>query len=160
MSSLTSHLLPFAIYWLLLFVACYLIVEFAQNYLYDETTPKVGLKILGGSFLLALLLTYTRSSFDTMFTSEIHFTVLQALAWFVVFMFIFRFQPLHAAAIGIVAMIIVSANTTLAIDSLRASQRPRPELRAPSKPVRRPSGGAPVTFEPVTPAATKPTAAP
>lgn len=162
MSSLTNYLLPFAVYWLLLFVACYLIVEFAQNYLYDQTTPRVGLKILGGSLLLALLLSFTQSSFDTMFTSEIQYTALQALVWFLVFMFIFQFHPLHAAAIGLVAMVIISANATLAIDSLRASQRPRPELRAPSKPVRRPSGGTPVKFEPVTPtpAAAKPAPAP
>ncbi len=144
MSSLTALIIPLLVHWLLIFVACYVVTEFAQNYLYDETTPRVGLKILGGSFLLALLLTWTRSSFDTMFTSEISFTVLQAIAWFAVFTLVFRFQPQHAAGISILVMILITGMATLAVDSFEASQRPRPEFRTPSKPVRRPSANFPV----------------
>ena len=48
---------PLLIYWLVLFVACFVVVEFGQDQLYDEVTPHAGLKVAGGSLLIAILLT-------------------------------------------------------------------------------------------------------
>ena len=31
---------PFLIYWLVIFVACFVVVEIAQDQLYDEVTPR------------------------------------------------------------------------------------------------------------------------
>ena len=36
---------PFLIYWLVLFVLCYIVVEIGQDQLYDEVHPDVGLKV-------------------------------------------------------------------------------------------------------------------
>lgn len=162
MAALTTYLLPFLINWLLLFVACYVIVEFAQNYLYDEATPSVGIKITLGSFLLAALLTWTRTSFATMITTDFPWTVLQAIVWFAVFTLIFRFHPLHGAVLGVTAMFLIAGTATLAVDSMKASGRPRPTIRVPSKPIRRPSSASPAALKPVdeTKAAEKVPAAP
>src|SRR4051812_41439532 len=104
---MSAFVWPFLIYWLVLFVACYSIVEFAQDQFYDEVTPRAGLKVTLGSLVLALLLTKLRTSYDTMFTTDIAWTVLQAIVWFVVFTLVFQFHPQHAAAIGIGAMLLV-----------------------------------------------------
>ena len=65
---------PFLIYCLILFVVCYIVVEYRQNYLYDEATPGLGSRSRSGRSLLAAILSWTRTSFDTMFTSDIHKT--------------------------------------------------------------------------------------
>ncbi|HEU5115884.1 MAG TPA: hypothetical protein VFT74_04340, partial [Isosphaeraceae bacterium] len=122
-----SFLIPFLIYWLILYVACYITVEFGQNYLYDETTPMAWLKVAIGSALLAALLTYTRTGFDIILTEGFGWSVLQAMAWFVVFTLVFRFQPLHAFAIGVCAFFIVASTATLAVDSMTGmTPTPRP----------------------------------
>ena len=51
---------PFLIYWLVMFVACFVVVEVGQDQLYDEVTPRVGLKVAGGSSLIAMVLTALR----------------------------------------------------------------------------------------------------
>src|SRR5947208_3506032 len=135
---------PFLIYWLVLFIACYSIVEFAQDQFYDEVTPHAWLKVTGGSLLLAALLTWLRTSYDTMLTSDLPWTVLQAIAWFVVFTLVFQFHPQHAAAIGIVAMLLVCGLATMGVESLT---KPTPALRPASarqrsQPVRGALGGA------------------
>ena len=73
-------IMPFLIYWLVMFVLSYIAVEVGQDQLYDAVTPMAGLKVAGGSFLLAVLLTKFHPSFESMFTTNIAFTVLQALA--------------------------------------------------------------------------------
>lgn len=141
MAAFLAILWPFLVYWLVLFVSCYIVVEYGQNYLYDETTPGVGWKVALGSALLAGLMTWTRTSYDTMFTAEFAWTALQAIAWFAVFTLIFRFQPLHGFAIGIVTMLLISGMATLGVTSLtqRGGPVPRP-IRTPSKPLRRAAG--------------------
>lgn len=131
---------PFLIYWLVLFVVCFVVVEFGQKYLYDETTPRVGLKVLGGSFVLAALLTYFRTGYQTMFTSDLAWTVLQAIVWFAVFTLVFQFQPVHGAAVGIATLLIVAGLATIAVESLTnpaAQATPRPYR--PTTPLRRPA---------------------
>ena len=109
---------PFLIYWVAMFVACYTVLEVGQNQLYDEVTPRSGLKVAGGSFVLAALLTWLRPSFDTMFTSDLAWTVLQAIVWSGVFILIFQFQPLHGAVLGTLTMLVVSGLATMGVQSL------------------------------------------
>jgi hypothetical protein len=111
------------IYWLVLFVACFIVVEVGHDQLYDEVTPRAGLKVLGGSLLLALLLTWlktrnTPASFDSMFTSNIAWTVLQGIVWFGVFTLVFQFHPWHALGISLVTMLLVSGLATMGVDSV------------------------------------------
>ena len=136
-----SQLLAFIVYWLILFVACYAVTEYAQNYLYDETTPAVGPKLLLGTSLLAVLATWLRPSYDTMFTSEIAWTVLQGVGWFLVFMLILGFHPPHALGLGLATMVLAAGMATLAADSLTGDGPTvaRREIRPPSKPLRRPA---------------------
>jgi peptidoglycan/LPS O-acetylase OafA/YrhL len=135
-----SNVWPLSIYWVVVFVCCYVVVEFGQNYLYDETTPAAGLKVAIGSLILAGILMYTRSRLDTMFTERIDRTILQAIAWFAVFTMIFRFQPVHGGVIGIVAMCIISVLATMAVDSTSTStQLTVRQPRVNRKPPRRPS---------------------
>ena len=113
----------FLIYWLVVFVGCYVVIEIGQDQLYDEVTPRVGLKVTAGSFLLALMLTiFYRSdlpaSFESMFTTNIMWTVLQGIIWFVVFMFVFQFHPWHALGLGIMTMLLVSGLATMGVESM------------------------------------------
>ena len=59
MTTIWGLLGAFAIYWLVLFATCYIVVEYGHSYLYDEATPATGLKVLLGSALLAMMLTWT-----------------------------------------------------------------------------------------------------
>ena len=134
---LWTTILPFFIYFALLFVICYAVSEFAQDYLYDESTPHLGLKTVAAAAILAAVLTYTHSSYDTMFTERIHLTAFQAVVWFAVFTLVLRFHPPHAAAIGIVTMMLCAGLTTLAVDGLtRSNNRTFAEVRSPTRPQR------------------------
>lgn len=140
---------PLLVYWLLLFVACYIVVEYGQNLLYDEVTPHAFPKIALGSLILAGLLVYSRTSYDTMLTSELGITVVQAILWFGVFVLVFRFQPLHGGIVGVVMMALVAGLATIAVDSLTkgGGATLRPVAGRPNQPLRRPSMVAPPAVE-------------
>jgi hypothetical protein len=121
---------PLLIYWLVMFVLSYIAVEIGQDQLYDEVTPQSGLKVGGGSFLLAAMLTYFHPTFDSMFTANLAWTMLQALIWIGVFMFIYQFHPWHALAIALPLMLISSGFATMGVDSV---MKPTPTLRPASK---------------------------
>lgn len=111
-------ILPFVIYWLVFFVACYAVCDFAQDQFYDEVTPRVGLKVAAGSAILAVLATWLKPSFETMFTNDIAWTLLQGIVWFLVFMFIFQFHPPHALGLGLVTMVLVMGLASLGVDNM------------------------------------------
>ncbi|WP_406695430.1 hypothetical protein V5E97_30845 [Singulisphaera sp. Ch08] len=144
---------PLLIYWLAMFIASYMIVEFGQDFFYDEVTPRAGLKVGLGSFLLAALLTWLRPSYDTMFTSDLPWTVLQAIVWFAVFTLIYQFHPQHALAIGTVALLLIPGVATMGVQSLMT---PTPTL-APARTLQhRPAvrrSLAPASVPPAKPAA-------
>jgi hypothetical protein len=154
---------PLLIYWLVLFVACFVVVEVGQDQLYDEVTPRAGLKIAGGSFVLAALLTALRAygfaaSFDSMFTYNIGWTLLQGVVWFLVFMFVFQFHPWHALGLGVVTMIIVSGLATMGVESLLANRRDvsnATRTHIPTEPVRQSLGPGPAAATPKDPAKAK-----
>jgi hypothetical protein len=133
----------FLIYWLVVFVGCYVVVEIGQDQLYDEVTPRVGLKVAGGSLLLALMLAAfyhqgSAASFDSMFTTSLLWTVFQAIVWFGVFTLIFQFHPWHALGLGIATMLLVQGLATMGVNSI-LSPTPTTVSRpsaAVSKPVR------------------------
>ena len=113
---------------MVLFVACFTVVEIAQDQLYDEVTPWAGFKVAGGSLLLAALLTGLRaygypSAFLSMFTTNIMWTVLQGVAWFLVFMLVLRFHPWHAFGLGVATMLVSSGLATMVVDSVMATPR-------------------------------------
>jgi hypothetical protein len=132
------------IYWLVVFVGCFVVVEIGQDQLYDQVTPRAGLKVLAGSFVIALLLTWfkyrnTPASYESMFTTNIAWTVLQGIVWFGVFTLIFQFHPWHALGLGLATMLMVSGLATMGVDSIL--NRPAPgsvaaRAFAPSEPVR------------------------
>jgi hypothetical protein len=132
------------IYWLVVFVGCFVVVEIGQDQLYDQVTPRAGLKVLSGSLVIALLLTWfkyrnTPASFESMFTTNIAWTVLQGIVWFGVFTLIFQFHPWHALGLGLATMLMVSGLATMGVDSIL--NRPAPgsvaaRAFAPSEPVR------------------------
>ncbi len=142
------------IYWLVIFVGCYVVIEIGQDQLYDEVTPHVGLKVTGGSLLLALMLTGFKykgmaASFDSMFTNNILCTVFQALVWVGVFVLIFQFHPWHGLGLAIGTMLLVQGLATMGVNSILTPTPvsvSRPGAFAVSKPVRQslaPSAGSP-----------------
>ena len=120
--------LPVSIYWLLFFVVHFIMVEYGQAYLYDEATPHFGLKVLMGSFLLAAMAAYFRPNFATMFTNDLHWTALQALAWVGVFIILYQFHPWHALALALAGLVAMPGLATMTVDSLSQPRRvaPRP----------------------------------
>jgi hypothetical protein len=145
----------FLIYWLVVFVGTYVVTEIGQDQLYDEVTPRVGLKVGGGSLLIALMLAafYHRgaaASFDSMFTTNILWTVLQAIVWFGVFTLILQFHPWHALGLGIVTMLFVQGLATMGVSSMLSPAPATVNTPAAvvSKPVRQslnPAPPAPIT---------------
>jgi hypothetical protein len=152
MSTFWSLVVPFLVSWLLIYVASYLVTEFVQNYLYDEATKGLAWRVAIGSALLAAIQTWARPSFVTMFTDSLGSTFFQALAWAVVFIFLYRFQPLHGAVTGVALMLAIAGTATLAVDSLLSSGRPRAEVRRTAAPVRRAAGTVPTPVAPGAPA--------
>ncbi|QEH36281.1 hypothetical protein OJF2_48410 [Aquisphaera giovannonii] len=133
----------FLIYWLVVFVGCYIVIEIAQDQLYDEVTPRVGLKVTAGSFLIAAMLAafYHRqasASFDTMFTTNFMWTVLQAIVWFAVFTLVFQFHPWHALGLGLATMLLIQGLATMGVNSMLAPTpaTAKSPASAVSKPVR------------------------
>jgi hypothetical protein len=151
MATLAILIWPLLIYWLVTFVACFIVVDIGQDQLYDQVTPHAGLKVMGGTLLIAALLTALRyygfaASFESMFTTNIAWTVLQGVVWFVVFTLIFQFHPWHALGLGIATMLMVSGLATMGVESVLAKPAPTTAARqtVPSEPVRRslaPSAG-------------------
>jgi hypothetical protein len=141
---------PLLIYWLVLFVACFVLVEIGHDQLYDEAPPRAGLRVAGGSFLLAALLAALRvyghpASFESMFTTNIGWTLLQGVVWFLVFMFVFQFHPWHALGLGVITMVLISGLATMGVDSVLANRRDISRATQPFKatePVRQSLGGA------------------
>jgi hypothetical protein len=132
---------PFLIYWLVIFVACFVVVEIGQDQLYDEVTPRVGLKVAGGSALIAILLTTLRyygvaASFESMFTSNIAWTLLQGVVWFGVFTLIFQFHPWHAVGIGTATMLMVSGLATMGVESVLSRPAPNSAAARPFSPTK------------------------
>jgi hypothetical protein len=122
----------FLIYAVILYVVSYIVVEYGQKYLYDEITPGTPLKVLLGSVILAGLLTYTRTGFETL-----------AIVWSGVFILIYRFQPWHGFGLAMATMLIFAGLSTLVVSSLT---QPKPAGRIedvdhPPQNIRRPSSG-------------------
>ena len=122
---MTTILFTLLIYWLTVFVACFVVVEVGHDQLYDEITPYAGFKVTGGSLLIAILLTWykargTPASFESMFTTNIIWTVLQGIVWVAVFMLVLRFHPWHALGLGLATMLMVPGLATMGVDGILA----------------------------------------
>jgi hypothetical protein len=131
----------FVLYALISFVVSYILVEYGQKYLYDEVTPYAALKVGAGALILAGLLTWTRSSFDTMFTAYFPQTLLLALVSVVTFVLIYRFQPLHGLGFGIVLILLMPGLATIVVQSVTTPRPdPRTQSTTPAKALRRGSG--------------------
>ncbi|WP_337173663.1 hypothetical protein [Paludisphaera sp.] len=130
----------FVVYWAVAFVGSFTAVEIAQDALYDEVTPRAGLKVSLAATILALMMTYFHPSFETMFTATLGTTVLQGIVWFAVFLFVLEFHPWHALGIGALLMCLVSPLATMGVDSMLAPddqvQRIRSGASAATRPVR------------------------
>jgi hypothetical protein len=125
---MTTIVWPLLIYWLVLFVVCFVLVEIGHDQLYDQVAKHAGLRVAGGSLALASSLTALRffgfpASFESMFTTNIGWTLLQGVIWFLVFMFVLQFHPWHALGLGVAAMVLVSGLATMGVDSLLAKRR-------------------------------------
>jgi hypothetical protein len=149
---LIGYVWPFLIYAVILFAVCYIVVEYGQNYFYDEVTPAPFAKVALGTLILAGILTYTRSSFDSMFTSDITKTVFLAIAWSGVFILVFRFQPWHGFGLAMATLLIFAGMSTLVVDSM-LSPRPagRMDTNSETKILRRPASGATAPMPTTTP---------
>jgi hypothetical protein len=120
---------PLLIYWLVMFVVCFVVVEVGHDQLYDEITPHAGLKVAAGSLLIAIMLTTLRAkgvpaSYESMYTTNIIWTVLQAIIWFGVFTLIFQFHPWHALGLGIITMLMVCGLATMGVESVLSKPAP------------------------------------
>jgi hypothetical protein len=139
-----GYLWPFLIYYLILFVVNYIVVEYGQNYLYDEVTPGVATKVALGTLLIAGFLTWSRSSFATMFTEQFAPTFFLAIIWVGVYLLIYRFQPWHGLGLAVATLLIFAGMSTLVVDSMLSPRPPgRLDTSIENKPIRRPAYAPP-----------------
>ena len=147
-------LLIFLIYWLVLFVACYIVVEYGQTYYYDEKTSGAALRVAGGTLILAVLwarrsalqlgsATRVETWFDRIFTTEAAWLLLVSIVAFVIFTLLLQFHPRHAVFLGPATVLIVGYMASLAADNLAQPTTARAQVRLPSKPQRKGIGGLP-----------------
>ena len=156
----------FLVYWLVLFVACYVVVEYGQTYYYEEKTSGAGLRVAGASLILAIL--WTRRSvlqntpravvtwYDQVFTTDAAWLLMIAIVSFVLFTLLLQFHPQHAVYLGPLTVLLIGAMASMAAASMaRAGGAVPLEIRVPAKPVRKAVGGVPPVASPEAPAATK-----
>jgi hypothetical protein len=143
MATLLGYLFPFLIYYVIIYVVSYIVVEYGQNYLYDEVTSGAAGKVGLGTLIPAAILTWSHSSFADMFTSEIWKTAILAIAWVGVFILIYRFHPWHGLGLGVATLLIFAGMSTLVVDSM-LKERPKDRLdtSVETKTIRRPAYGA------------------
>ncbi|MEW4568120.1 hypothetical protein AB1L88_09655 [Tautonia sp. JC769] len=113
----------FLIYWLLLFVASFIVTEYGQRYFYDEVTPLAGLKVGASSLAMAAFLTWWDPSSVDMVTTDVAYTAMLAIAGFVLFCLVLQFHASHALLLGPVAVVLVAFTAAMAMDSLKAGPR-------------------------------------
>lgn len=132
-----SIIVIFLVYFLIFYVVSYILCEYGQAYLYDEVTPKMPLKVLAGSLIMAVGMTIARPRLDTMFTSDLGWTVILSIASMVIFTAAYQFQPWHAAGFGLAAFLFVGSLATTTGESLTTSSAdPRTTSQAKRAPVR------------------------
>jgi hypothetical protein len=137
MSAILALLPAFLFYWLIMFVACFAVVEYGQTYFYDEATPGSGWRVAIGSALLAIYLTWFRPEYHTMFTVYLGYSVVLAIVGFAIFTLLFRFNPWHGFPLGVATVLLVSGLATMGIDSFGNRNRPPSTIvQNPSKPLR------------------------
>jgi hypothetical protein len=139
-------IIVFLVYWLILFVFCFIVSDYSQKFLYDEATPYLGLKIAGGTFLMAILMARFKPSYDTMFTSNIHWTLLQAMIWTAIFIFVFRFHPKHAVALALGTFLVIGGMATIGVNSMMGETPAETHVQraVPAKPLRKPAYPSPL----------------
>jgi len=136
-----ATVIAFLVYWVVFFVACFTVNELFQDWLYDEVPKHSGLRVAAGSLAFAALATWLRPTFETMFTSDIAWTALQAVVWFGVFTLVFQFHPWHALGLALVTLMLVPGLASLGVDSLtRPSRTVAPVQAKGTPPVRRSLG--------------------
>ena len=144
MSTFFGYFWPFLIYYLILFVVSYIVVEYGQSYFYDEVTPGVTWKVALGTLPIAGFMAWSRSNFATMFTEQFAPTFFLAIIWVGVFILVYRFQPWHGLGLGIATLLIFAGMSSLVVDSMLSPRPPgRLDTSIENKPIRRPSYGAP-----------------
>lgn len=109
----------------LLFVVIYLVSDSAQKYLYDDVVDGLWWRSLVAALPLAALQLLWPVRLEEMFITTLHWTILQAVAWFVVFWSICRYMVRHAAFVGIVSFFLFSWMVTMAVDSLHSLSHAR-----------------------------------
>lgn len=138
----------FLIYWLLLFVATYIVTEVGQKHFYDEMTPQSALKVGGGTLLLAAFLTWWDPSSVDILTTDIAFTAMLAIGGFVVYCLVIRFHGTHALMLGPVTVLLVAFTAAMAMDSLKTGPRANMRDRTipPQQRTIRKAGPAPIAI--------------
>lgn len=130
------------IYWLVLFAACWMVMEFGQKHYYDEVTPYGPLKAAGATLALAAGLAWWHPSSIDMLTGEIYGTALLGIAAFVLFVVVLQFHPPHALLLGPAIVILVAIASAMAVESIEKSGgAPRERPVPPSQRTVRKSAG-------------------
>lgn len=156
-----TTLLALVMYSVFFFVVCFVVSDYSQGYLYNDKASKLPLRVLGSALIFGGLATWVNPTFDTMFSSKGHLTLLMAAIWLGVFLLILQFEPWHAALIGIGTMILSIGFGGLAVQGLLKSEAEKQTERnqrytKPAEPIRK-SGGPLVIQRPDSTPAPAPT---
>lgn len=108
----------FAAAWAMVYLVVYLFSERAQMFLYDRTLDGLWWRALLGALPLAALLLWAPVRFEDMFTSSLLTTLLQLVAWSLVFWLACGYEASHGITVGGISFLITSTLLTMALDSL------------------------------------------
>jgi len=140
---MTTLLIAFVLYALIFYAVCYVVTENAQNFLYNQPVQGMPWRVGIVALASAALATWLKPSFDTMFTSEWYWTLLAAVIWFTLFLLVLEFEVVHAAAVGLVTMVLIWGLAGLAVQGVTRSpeetarERNRRFVTQPDDPNRR-----------------------
>lgn len=115
---MATFLISLALYWVFFFVVVFVVTDSGQDYLYNDKVRHMGLRVLVASLLFALPAAWANMSLSDMFTTKLAWTFGIAVYWFVVFLFLLEFQLPHAAAVGIVTMLLTHGFAGMAVQGL------------------------------------------
>ncbi len=90
--------------WAIVGVTLFLTVETAQRYIYEERVDLLAWRVVAISPILAALLVQWPLSFPDMFYSAALW--FHAVIWVTACLLCFRFQPIHAVGVGIIALML------------------------------------------------------
>lgn len=108
----------------MLAVAIYVASDFGQKFFYDGVATGLWWRSAVAAIPLAALIYFAPVRLDEMFTGGIGWTLLHAIAWFLVLWLLCDYLPEHAALAGPIGFLLLGWAASLLVDNLSRKALP------------------------------------